>query len=80
MVKANGTEDRPNIMEIMFKDWNKDMGNYIIQMVIFTKEILLRTKEKDMDKCFGQTEAFIKDNGKKAHRMEKAKSIKQEEI
>ena len=71
MGKVNGHQDRLNIQEIMLKGWNKDMASSIIQMVIFIKEISLKIKDKDTDKCFGLMDPFIKEIGKLEYRMEK---------
>ena len=46
-------------------------------MGIFTKEILLMTSEKVMDKCFGQMDHFIKETGRQGFKMEKDKFILQ---
>lgn len=56
------------------------MVNYIFQVETSIKETLFRIKEKDMDKCSGLIQAFIKVNGKMVLRMEKDKYILQEEI
>lgn len=40
---------------------------------IFTKGISFKIKNKVMVKCFGQTVAFTKDNGKMAYKMGKDK-------
>lgn len=75
MVKENGHQDKLNIQEAIQKVLNRVMDNYIFQVVIFTKAISLRTKDKVMGKCFGQMVHFIKVNGKVVFKMERDKYI-----
>ena len=49
------------------------MANFISQVETFTKEILQGIKDKDMDKCFGVMDLFIKVNGRMVFKMEKDK-------
>ena len=56
------------------------MDNYIFQVEISIRAILFRIKEKDMDRCFGQIQVFIKASGKMVLRMARDKYIWQEEI
>lgn len=44
--------------------------NFIGNLEIFTKGILLGIKEKDMEKCFGMMEVITKVNGVKEFKME----------
>ncbi len=75
MEKENGHKTRQNILEAISKDLNKDMDNFTLVVEIFIKEILFKIKEKVMDKCFGQMEVFIKENGGTEFKMERVKSI-----
>ncbi len=77
MVRVNGLKIKRNILEIMFKDLKRDMVSYTFQVAIFTKEISLMIKDKDMDKCFGQMDLSTKGNGRMAFKMEKGKYIYQ---
>ena len=51
------------------------MDSFIFPVAIFTKEILFKIRRKDMVKCFGLMEVFIRVNGKMERKMEKAKYI-----
>ena len=62
-------------MEDMFKGSNRDMANFIFQVVTFTKGIFSKTKRKAMEKCFGLTVAFTKDNGRMEFKVGKGKYI-----
>lgn len=53
------------------------MVSYTFQVAIFTKEISLMIKDKDMDKCFGQMDLSTKENGRMVFKMVKGKSIYQ---
>ena len=75
MEKVNGHQVKRNILEVMLKDLSKGMGNFTFQVEIFTKEIFLMISDKDMGKCFGQTDLFIKVIGKEECKMVKAKFI-----
>jgi 5-carboxymethyl-2-hydroxymuconate isomerase len=75
MEKENGHKTRQNILEAISKDLNKDMDNFTLVVEIFIKEILFKINEKVMDKCFGQMEVFIKENGGTESKMERVKSI-----
>jgi 5-carboxymethyl-2-hydroxymuconate isomerase len=75
MEKENGHKTRQNILEAISKDLNKDMDNFTLVVEIFIKEILFKINEKVMDKCFGQMEVFIKENGGTEFKMERVKSI-----
>jgi hypothetical protein len=39
------------------------------QLVIFIKEIITKTKDMEMDKCFGLMALCMKENGKKESNM-----------
>lgn len=75
MAKANGKKKKPNTMEAMVKDSNKDMESFIFRVATFTKEISFKTKNKDTVKCFGLTGASIRGNGKMVLSTAKVKSI-----
>lgn len=49
------------------------MGSFISLVETFIKEILQRIKDRDMDKCFGVMDLFIKDNGRMVFKMERGK-------
>ena len=51
------------------------MENYIFQVATFIKEILFKTKEKDMVNSFGLIVVFTKDNGETVFKMEKDRFI-----
>jgi hypothetical protein len=73
MVKVNGVKIKANMWVILFKVWNKDTVNFISQVETFTKEISLGIKDRDMDKCFGVMDLFIKVNGKMVSKTVKDK-------
>ena len=73
MVKVNGVKIKANMWVILFKVWNKDTVNFIFQVETFTKEISLGIKDRDMDKCFGVMDLFIKVNGKMVSKTVKDK-------
>lgn len=75
MEKENGRQDKLNIQEVIQKVLNRAMENYIFQVAIFIKEILLKIKDKAMGKCFGQMGHFIKANGKVGFKTERDKYI-----
>lgn len=51
------------------------MANFTLAVEIFIREISSKINVKDMGKCFGPMEAFIKVNGKMEFKMEKVKYI-----
>lgn len=71
MEKVNGHQGRLNILEIMQKASKKDMVNSTIQAATSIKEILLKIKGKDMERCFGLMDLFTKEIGRVAFRTEK---------
>ena len=75
MVRANGLQIKRNILVIILKVLKRVTESYIFIVVIFTKETLLQIEDKDMDKCFGLMDLFIKDNGKMVFKMGRDKSI-----
>lgn len=75
MVRANGLQIKRNISVIIAKVLKRVTESYIFIVVIFTKETLLQIEDKDMDKCFGLMDLFIKDNGKMVFKMGRDKSI-----
>lgn len=75
MVRANGLQIKRNISVIIARVLKRVTENYIFKVVIFTKETLLQIEDKDMDKCFGLMDLFIKDNGKMAFKMGRDRSI-----
>ena len=74
MEKVNGYQEKPNIMEIMYKDWNKDMDSCIFLVEISIKAILFKINAKVMDRCFGLIVVFIRGNGEMEFKMEKGRS------
>ena len=61
----------------MFKGWKRATASSTLVVEIFTKEILSKIDEKGMDKCFGQMDHSIKENGEMEYKMEKDKFIYQ---
>ena len=51
------------------------MGSSIIQAETFIKEISLRTKDKDMEKCIGSMEVTIKAIGVVVYKKERVSFI-----
>lgn len=73
--KENGLIIKLSILEITHKVLKKVMVNFTFQVEIFTKETSSLIVGKDMEKCFGLMDLFIKVNGKMVIKMEKDKFI-----